>query len=143
MSIELKIKSKHLALEPAIIRKEERKLQKQIKLLEAHQSNTDELQSKRNSLHCHRVFNVRNEARATYLARAYIEGMAYSKVEKKMKDKSYFNVYIVPRIIAMVAKYGPKEDRAYKFYNRNTGKQEFRKEDFTTLCEKIENWMTT
>jgi hypothetical protein len=117
MSIKLKIKSKHLALEPAIIRIEERKLIKQIKhYKQYHQLTTDrcsydehpefyELYGKFHSLNSHRRFDVRNEARATYLARAYIEGRKYNTIENEIKDLGTFNVYILPRVVSMVIKY--------------------------------------
>lgn len=108
MSIELKIKSKHLALEPNIIRHEERKLKKQIKYT---QGTDHSLIYKLNDLHSHRVRNVRNEARATYLARAFIEGKSYTSVERKRHDDGLFQMYIVPRIVAMVQRYGKREQR--------------------------------
>ena len=105
MSIELKIKSKHLALEPSVIRKEERKLKGQIK----YTKGTDaKLIRQLDSLALHRRWNVRNEARATELARAYIAGKAYRSVELKRNDDSMFALYIIPRIVAMVCKYGAK-----------------------------------
>lgn len=108
MSIELKIKSKHLALEPRIIRHEERKLKGQIK----YTGGTDQsLIWKLNSLQSHRVRNVRNEARATYLARAFLAGKSYAYAEKKRNDDSLFQMYIVPRIHAMVQRYGTGEQR--------------------------------
>jgi hypothetical protein len=108
MSIELKIKSKHLALEPHIIRHEERKLKGQIK----YTNGTDQsLIWKLNSLQSHRVRNVRNEARATYLARAFLAGKSYEYAEKKRNDDSLFQLYIVPRIHAMVQRYGTGEQR--------------------------------
>lgn len=108
MSIELKIKSKHLALEPNIIRNEERKLKKQIK----YTHGTDGLLIRQlDSLHSHRVCNVRNEARATYLARAFIEGKPYTSAERKRHDEGLFQLYIVPRILAMVQRYGKSEHR--------------------------------
>jgi hypothetical protein len=115
MSIELKIKSKHLALEPAIIRKEEKKLLKQIAWFNSYRMGAVEndpafkaMQQKRESLHNHRKWNVRNEARATELARAYIAGKPYASVEKKRKldNECKFVRYIIPRITAMVQKYG-------------------------------------
>jgi hypothetical protein len=119
MSIELKIKAKHLAHEPAIIRKEEQKLLKQLTwakqfyqvyYLEDH-SVTCNLLQKYNSLHSHRKWNVRNEARATELARAYIAGKPYSSVEQKRKPENEykFQTKIIPRISAMVQKYGKLE----------------------------------
>ena len=58
----------------------------------------------------HRRWDVRNENRATFLARAYLQGKFYSTVEQKRKPENEykFQVYIVPRIVAMVNKYGPK-----------------------------------
>lgn len=108
MSIELKIKAKHLALEPNIIRCEERKLKGQIK----YTNGTDQsLIWKLNSLQNHRVCIVRNEARATHLARTFIEGKPYSYAEKKRNDEGLFQLYIVPRILAMVQRYGKGEHR--------------------------------
>ena len=103
MCIELKIKSKHLALEPHLIRHEERKLKKQIKYTNGTDAN---LIVKLDSLVAHRRWNVRNEARATELARAYLAGKPYSAIEKKRNDDVMFNLYIVPRILSMVTKYG-------------------------------------
>lgn len=112
MSIELKIKAKHLALEPAIIRLEEKKLKKRMKYHRSEdQTSTWSLEWKLRSLTNHRKIDVRNEARATHLARAYIEGKPYVQVERKRKDDYYFMKYIVPRVVAMVTKYGTKEQR--------------------------------
>ena len=111
MSIELKIKAKHLALEPSIIRKEEERLKKQIKY---HRSDDDvsafTLGLKLDSLINHRRWNVTNEARATHLARAYLAGRPYLYAEKRSKENDeMFKLYIVPRIVAMVVKYGTKD----------------------------------
>ena len=112
MSVELKIKAKHLALEPQIIRFEENKLKKRMK---HHRSddgiNSIQLEWKLHSLTNHRKIDVRNEARATHLARAYLAGKAYSRCEKNLKQPYYFTQYIVPRIVAMVTKYGTGEQR--------------------------------
>lgn len=117
MSVQLKIKSKHLALEPAIIRTEERKLTKQIKRYKQyHQITTDRcsyddhpefyrLYGSLHGLNSHRRWDVRNESRATYLARAYIEGREYRSVEKSRKEEAVFRLYILPRIVSMVIKY--------------------------------------
>lgn len=109
MSIELKIKSKHLALEPAIIRHEERKLLTRIR--SGRVNDTAEAFRKYESLHAHRKWNVRNESRATELARAYIAGKPYTFVEQKRKEENEYKflVYIVPRIVAMVNKYGKEQ----------------------------------
>lgn len=106
MCIELKIKSKHLALEPSIIRTEEQKLKKQMRYHRSDDStSTYTLESKLNSLVNHRKVNVRNEARATFLARAYIAGKPYTYAEKTRGDDAMFQCYIVPRILAMVQRY--------------------------------------
>jgi len=107
MSVQLKIKSKHLALEPAIIRTEENKLRRKIRWARLHQKTEDELNATRtlNSFSSHRRWDVRNESRATYLARAYIEGREYRSVEKSRKEEAVFRVWILPRIVSMVIKY--------------------------------------
>ena len=112
MSIELKIKSKHLALEPAIIRKEEKKLLKQIRYHKEKQDSqtAHQLFYKYVSLHDHRKINVRNESRATLLARAFIAGIPYRAVEQKRTDERLFEKFIVPRVVAMVTKYGGKDN---------------------------------
>ena len=108
MCIELKIKSKHLALEPKVIKHEEQKLKSQIK----YTKGTDALLvMKLDSLVAHRKWNVRNESRATELARAYLAGKPYTYVEKKRKDDGMFQLYIVPRIVAMVTRYGTGDQR--------------------------------
>lgn len=101
MCIELKIKSKHLALEPSIIRFEERKLLKQIR-------NGYDMLVKYNSLVYHRKNDVRNEARATQLAIAYLKSKKYNKVELKRKPETEFAFQnkILQRVLVMVRKYG-------------------------------------
>lgn len=110
MCTELKIKAKHLALEPGIIRKEENKLRKQMKYNRG-EPGYFALENKRDSLCNHRRWNVRNESRATGLARAYLAGKAYITVEKKRNEDVMFQMYIVPRIVAMVTKYGKGDQR--------------------------------
>ena len=124
MSIELKIKSKHLALEPAIIRREEKKILKQARAGRCNDStdgsSTAALLRKYESLHNHRKWNVRNEARATELARAYLTNKPYKSVELKRKDETKFIVYIVPRIVSMVNKYGttPVDDKIIRSWSK-------------------------
>lgn len=107
MSIELKIKSKHLSVEAKIIRFEEHKLKKQIKWLKEHQQSYETPYWKRESLSRHRKVDVRNENRATFLARAFIAGKSYSSVEQRRSpEKEYdFIAAIVPRVLTMVNKY--------------------------------------
>jgi hypothetical protein len=95
--IKLKIKAKHLAAEPAIIRHEERKL----KGLE------------KKDLQDHRKWDVRNEARATQLAIAFLKGKDYKRIEPKLRDPFDWRHSVVQkRVIAMVKKYGGYVDRA-------------------------------
>ena len=113
MSIELKIKSKHLSLEAQVIRFEENKLKKKIAWMKIHQKNDNFLHKTRQSLNAHRRWDVRNENRATYLARAFIQGRPYTGVEKKRKDQGVFNQYILPRVVSMVIKYKLKRIEKY------------------------------
>ena len=54
---------------------------------------------------------MRNEARATELARAYISGKPYAFVEQKRKPENEckFRSKIIQRIVAMVEKYGDRK----------------------------------
>lgn len=129
MSLELKIKSKHLSEEARIIRHEERKLIKQYRWsLDQHRNagNNDEYPrwndaafTSYRSLNKHRRCDVRNENRATYLARAYIAGKPYNMVEQKRKNEAHFITFILPRVVAMVAKYGTTNIQP-RIYNLNT-----------------------
>ena len=113
MCIELKIKSKHLALEPGIIRHEEKKLKKRMKYHRGEGTNVFELEWKLQSLINHRRNEVRNEARATQLAIAYITGKPYSSVEvkRRLDREQVFVLYVLPRVLAMVRRYGSGEQR--------------------------------
>lgn len=113
MSIELKIKSKHLALEAQVIRFEENKLKKQIEWSKIRQKEDATLYNTWQSLNTHRRWDVRNENRATFLARAFIQGRPYINVEKKRIDQGIFKNYILPRVVSMVIKY--KLKRIEKF----------------------------
>ena len=111
MSIELKIKSKHLALEAKVIRFEETKVKKQLKWLSKNKpTEVYAAQLGLSSLSDHRKFVVGRENRATFLARAFIAGVPYNKVEvKRREDKHYeFNVLVLPRVLEMVKKYHPE-----------------------------------
>jgi hypothetical protein len=110
MSVELKIKSKHLSLEAKVIRFEETKLKKQISWLYKNKPNDVYLkQLELGSLSDHRKYVVGRENRATFLARAYIAGTPYNKVELKRKeDKEYeFEFQVLPRVYEMIKKYAP------------------------------------
>lgn len=109
MSIELKIKAKHLALEPAIIRREENRLKEQITWRKKNGADFSDLEGKRNCLNHHRRWNVCNEARATHLTRMYLAGKPYKLSEPSRRaDREWvFQNHILPRIVAMANKYGP------------------------------------
>ncbi len=113
MSIELKIKSKHLSLESQVIRFEEEKLKRQLRSKKVPAEQVMPLETKLHSLTNHRKLDVRNENRATFLARAYLEGKPYSSVEPRRRpDREFiFKQSIVPRVVAMVTKYGNREQR--------------------------------
>lgn len=105
MSIKLKIKSKHLALEAGVIRFEENKLKKQIRWYCDKHIPHSHIETALIQITRHRKWDVRNENRATFLARAYIAGKPYKSVERSVKDTSLLNCYIVPRVVAMVQRY--------------------------------------
>ena len=113
MSIELKIKHKHLALEPGIIRIEEKKLKRRMKYHRGEGTNAFELDWKLQSLINHRRIQVRNEARATHLARTYLQGKPYKFAELKRRADGEFNFIknILTRVQVMVQKYGKGEQR--------------------------------
>ena len=140
MSIELKIKSKHLSLEAKVIRFEEHKLKKQIRWMTSRQSLPPNFKHKYFSIHNHRVWDVRNENRATFLARAYLAGVPYRVVEHKRKDDSVFNCYILPRVFEMVNKYGSDEDRIYKYWMNDYKKYAYKKDEYDILMTKLKEW---
>jgi hypothetical protein len=149
MSIELKIKSKHLGQEARIIRFEERKLLKNLRSnIDWHKASgsndeyavwQDKNFNSYNSLHSHRTINVRHENRATFLARAYIEGTPYLEAENNRKpEKDYdFKWLILPRVTAMVLRYGKLETGDYEYCPSR------RKRVATNaLKDKISTWCT-
>lgn len=114
MSTELKIKTKHLSEEARIIRFEEKKFLEQFRneLKHAKETGQNDIYPSKfhsfrqfESLHLHRTVDVRNENRSTFLARAFLEGRTYSSTERKVKDRDFFNCYILPRVRKMVEKY--------------------------------------
>jgi hypothetical protein len=152
MSIELKVKSKHLSEEARIIRFEERKLFKQyhwgLRNYRAAGNNDmyprweDKAFMSYASLNRHRKWDVRNENRATFLARAFIAGVPYSSVEQKRKPENErtFNFYVLPRVIAMVVKYGRHtcEKGDYEWETRAPRHGRYKATD--QLKQKIVEW---
>jgi hypothetical protein len=146
MSIELKIKSKHLSEEARIIRFEEQKLLQKVNYSrQKHYAtgNNEEYRAWEDkhfqdycSLNRHRKWNVRNENRATFLARAYIAGVPYSTVEQKRENEFLFRSQIFPRICAMVVKYGKREQGDVEWEKGNPGRYVATKQ----LKDKIATW---
>jgi hypothetical protein len=153
MSLELKIKSKHLSEEARIIRFEEHKLFKQYQwaLNNYRAAGNNDMYPRWNdkafmsyaSLNKHRRHDVRNENRATFLARAYISGQNYLSVETKRKPEREFEFYnfIVPRIVNMVAKYGA-DKVPIKIYDRTKGGY-IDNPELSKIKQAIEAWITT
>lgn len=107
MSIELKVKSKHLSVEAQIIRHEENKLKRQIEWKKQNEEDQTSERSQWFSLNEHRRWDVRNENRSTFLARAFIAGKTYKKVEQNRKEEREYLFYqkILPRVLTLVKKY--------------------------------------
>jgi hypothetical protein len=107
MSIELKVKSKHLSVEAKIIRHEEHKLKRQIEWAKTNEQDWAGMANQWFSLNEHRRWDVRNENRSTFLARAYIAGKPYKSVEAKREESKEATFYnkILPRVLALVKKY--------------------------------------
>lgn len=124
MSIELKIKSKHLSLEAKVIRFEERKLAKQLHWMDKHDMRNETTRyvskdpywsvvNKLASITHHRKYDVCNENRATFLARCFLSGKSYSYAEKSRRSEKewIFQNKVLPRVLEMIKKYGPYEIR--------------------------------
>lgn len=132
MSIELKIKSKHLGEEARIIRHEEIKLKHQAKWLREKFGDALSVPTqgvyeynwprtplgvtvqKFECISSHRKWEVRNENRATFLARAFLAGKPYRSVEAKVNDKARFEQHIVPRLLKIIQKYADKNAKPTK-----------------------------
>ncbi len=112
MSVELKVKSKHLSVESQIIRFEERKLRQRVNYYRVRQASNlaNTTLAKMESLSLHRRWDVRNENRATFLARAFLAGKPYASVERSRRHENEwtFRWAVVPRVVAMVNKYGKR-----------------------------------
>lgn len=90
----LKIKTKHLAEEARIIRKEEKR----------NRGDT------RTWLYLHRIHNVRPESRATSIAYAFAKGTALGKVEK-YPEKIPTSVWA--RVATMIKLYSNRSNNEY------------------------------
>ena len=139
MSVELKIKSKHLGEEAKIIRFEEHKLKRQIDWLEDHQQDAKKLRDTWLSIKDHRRRDVRNENRATFLARAFIAGKPYKTVEAKVHDRGTLEAMLRGRVLEMVAKYG--NNKIFKKWNLTTRKSEFDPAEVGALRNQLFTWI--
>ena len=111
MSIELKIKSKSLAAEARIIRQEEIKVRDEARNRALHQKPNSKLMRQRQSLYDHRIDVVRFEARATFLARAFLSGKPRSVVEANPAT----DARVRNRAMKIAKKYGEKVTEASLF----------------------------
>lgn len=146
MSIELKIKSKHLSEEARIIRFEENKIKRHSRNVRSRQgqATADEILQTFHSLNNHRRWDVRNENRATFLARAYIAGIPYNQVEQKRKEENEytFQTCILPRVASMVSKYGDKKIQKKVWEGSYPNRKEVNNPDFIQLEKDIKAWST-
>ena len=141
MSVELKVKSKHLSEEARIIRFEEHKFRKQVDWLKGRQQPYEKEHATMMSLKEHRRWDVRNENRATFLARAYLAGKDYKTVEHKCNDLVVLRCYIFPRLCEMVNKYGPPADKLSKKWNRERNRYEYDPELWKEHEKKVLSWL--
>ena len=141
MSVELKVKSKHLSEEARIIRFEEHKFRKQVDWLKARQMPYAKEHTTMMSLKEHRRKDVRNENRATFLARAFIAGKEYKTVEQKCNDPVVLRAYIFPRLCDMVNKYGPANQRLNKTWSVERKRYEYNPEAWKEFEKKILTWL--
>lgn len=141
MSVELKVKSKHLSEEARIIRFEEHKFRKQVDWLKGHQQPYEKEHATMMSLKQHRRWDVRNENRATFLARAYLAGKDYKTVEHKCNDLVVLRCYVFPRVCDMVNKYGPADQKLTKKWNIERKRYEYDAEPWKEFEKKILTWL--
>lgn len=140
MSTELKIKSKHLGEEAKIIRFEEHKLRKQIDWLEGRQQDATKLRNLWLNIKDHRRRDVRNENRATFLARAFIAGKPYKSVEAKVHDTGTLLFLVQTRVLEMVAKYGRKMT---KRWNQEKKAYTYDQDSYNALRKELLSWIET
>lgn len=124
MSTELKIKYLSLASEAQIIRLERRRLKAQNvkiriakdKLLSVDQTKLNVLETQKqsnmqtmNRIQIHKIIVVRTEARSTHLARNFLKGTPYQKVETVLRKNTGMPDF--KSIETMVKKYGQGDSR--------------------------------
>ena len=141
MCIELKIKAKSLAAEAKIIRKEEQKLIEYIKGNKTH-TNIRSISEDFSSIQNHRRNEVRFEARATALARAFIYNVAKTKVEPGAKPlPRYKLVQLTDKVAYMVGKYQKGKRYGSRHSNITYNKSKNRFEAVSELKEIVKQWL--
>lgn len=151
MSIELKIKSKHLSEEARIIRFSEQKLLKTLAYKRKKHKETGTTEPFKEyvcsefqqylSLKDHRKVDVAIENRATFLARAYLSGKLYCSIEQKrldVKEHDFWN-FVFPRIVSMVARYLPNSP--YRKYDYKQRRWVLNNDTIHNLEIQIKNWI--
>lgn len=124
MSVELKIKAKHLAVEARIIRHQENKAKRWAKALTRRGEDNSRAREQIESMCNHRRGKLRRSARMTHLARAFMNNRPYKQVEQpKFENRLLEWDYIL--IGALVAKYAPRSEP--RFHNiRNANKEQLK-----------------
>jgi len=130
--IKLKVKSKSLAEEARIIRKEERKALNRFNNVHATKEpnrdywewTTQEQQAYNAyaSLHTHRTDDVRRESRATHLAIAFLKGRTYRSVERNSKD-DYDKQRALLRAAKIAFKYIWNDHPSYQLFKQQHARQ--------------------
>ena len=99
LKLKLKINAKSLVAESKIIRQEERKLLA---------NRRGEWLLSYNSIHAHRVKNVRGASRVSNLVRAFLSGIPYRSIEatRKPEKESEFQTYTLPSALDKLKRHG-------------------------------------
>lgn len=114
----LKVKIKSLAAEATFIRKEENKAKASFRYLKNKQGEEARYQRALDAwdgLRRHRIFDVRDEARASLLAYAFIRGKSFSYVEASTKILTPYGTLnpdlnsLLGKVARMATKYGDKD----------------------------------
>lgn len=132
---DLKMRAKLLAYEATATRQQANRLLRRVKSLRARnadkEKNLPPVDLTRHALSFrayddHRRITLRNESRAVHLARAFIHGRPYVKVEgsRRIDKESSFNSVIIPRLVTIL--------------HHST---EFSRFDTATLGRAVEKWI--
>ena len=134
----LKIKIKSLAEEAKIIRLEERKYKKSIRYNRDNQLPPSKIKPWiAASLHSHRTYDVRKEARAAQLAYGFLRNKSLKSIEPHMVQKTslgyerYDITLLWKRVDALVVKYGTGYGTDY---SGDAGRKK--------ISEELKNWRT-